>query len=619
MECNVCLEAFVDPRSLSCGHSFCYKCILAVVESGNKRKNEQPDPDIQKEGGEVKMVDVNSSEVTKITCPVCRVPTELKEITVNYALRDAIETIKPANDHQINLGSNHCLNFQTCKRLSDNYCEKCEGFICSICEIEHKKSPFTKTHTLQNKNQSPNLPTCEKHKEKTRLFCNYCTKLVCTSCILLEHRDSIHSISDISDVSKKRRKEIKQTKSLLGEEKGKFISILKEIQQEEKTLLSKLNAIQQQLNDKLKEKTKFEEELTKIQSSLEFIDNYSNSPEENLLNQLKFIEILSAVNKKVENTFCRKDKKNKKKFKYQTYGEDSPVVEDSKGGKLEIEFEQSFGKSGSSIGEFSYPSAVCVNSFNQIIVCDYTNHRIQVFNSDLQYLFKIGMETQGSGDGEFFYPCDVSVDDSDNIIITDQSNHRIQIFSATGQFIRAFGTRGSGDGQFFNPAGTCIEKTTKRIFVVDRGNHRIQIFTPMGEFIKKFGTNGPNDGCFNYPKSIVSDDKGMLYVTDTSNNRIQLFDPDGNFVKVLETKCLFVPECIALFPGNNIIISDRSRSIHRLVIFNKETGEVVAYYGSTGSVDGHFNRPGGLAVCNNRIFVADSNNHRIVIMKFSKN
>jgi len=41
-------------------------------------------------------------------------------------------------------------------------------------------------------------------------------------------------------------------------------------------------------------------------------------------------------------------------------------------------------------GQFSGPSGLCINSKGEIIVADYYNHLIQIFNSEGNYLSKFG-------------------------------------------------------------------------------------------------------------------------------------------------------------------------------------------------------------------------------------
>ena len=59
----------------------------------------------------------------------------------------------------------------------------------------------------------------------------------------------------------------------------------------------------------------------------------------------------------------------------------------------------SFGKYGSSVGMFNHPWGVVVNARDEIAVTDCLNHRVQIFNSDGDYLRSFGRE--GNKVGEF--------------------------------------------------------------------------------------------------------------------------------------------------------------------------------------------------------------------------
>ena len=67
------------------------------------------------------------------------------------------------------------------------------------------------------------------------------------------------------------------------------------------------------------------------------------------------------------------------------------------------------GEWGRKEGEFIIPLGVTVYD-NQVYVCDRGNHRIQVFDLDLNFVRSIG--SYGNGRGEFMInePCDVKFD-----------------------------------------------------------------------------------------------------------------------------------------------------------------------------------------------------------------
>ncbi|KAI8510699.1 hypothetical protein Bbelb_116150 [Branchiostoma belcheri] len=77
---------------------------------------------------------------------------------------------------------------------------------------------------------------------------------------------------------------------------------------------------------------------------------------------------------------------------------------------------------------------VTVNSSNQIIVSDWNNHNLKVFDPVGRHLFTCG--SRGSGPGQLNCPNCVITDSEDNIIVADWKNNRVSLFSPEGTFIR---------------------------------------------------------------------------------------------------------------------------------------------------------------------------------------
>ena len=109
-------------------------------------------------------------------------------------------------------------------------------------------------------------------------------------------------------------------------------------------------------------------------------------------------------------------------------------------------FLQSVGTKGNGPLQFSGPVGIAVHPHtHKVYVADSWNHRIQVLNSDLTYSSSFGR--RGSSEGEFNALYDVSFDSSGRVYVADCKSHRIQVFSANGQYVQQFGRRGGGDGE----------------------------------------------------------------------------------------------------------------------------------------------------------------------------
>jgi len=60
-------------------------------------------------------------------------------------------------------------------------------------------------------------------------------------------------------------------------------------------------------------------------------------------------------------------------------------------------------------------------------------HCIKVFNREGVFLYNIGSE--GSGDGQLSYPEDIVIDKFNNLIVCDKGNNRLQVFALDGKFL----------------------------------------------------------------------------------------------------------------------------------------------------------------------------------------
>ena len=174
-------------------------------------------------------------------------------------------------------------------------------------------------------------------------------------------------------------------------------------------------------------------------------------------------------------------------------------------------------KKGRKEGEFDVPRGVTLYD-NQVYVCDQTNHCIQVFDLDLNFVRFIG--SRGKGRGEFNEPFDVKFDTAGNMYVAEWDNGRVQVLDTSGQFIRAFGQEGKGKLGW--PSGLHII-VDKYVYVSDWSSHCIVVYETSGKFITSFGRHGQNEGEFDSPRCITSCADGFIYVCDLRNNRVQIF------------------------------------------------------------------------------------------------
>ena len=148
---------------------------------------------------------------------------------------------------------------------------------------------------------------------------------------------------------------------------------------------------------------------------------------------------------------------------------------------------------------------------NLVYVCDRYNHRIQVFDLDLNFVRFIG--SHGSGRGEFKFLSDVKFDTAGNMYVADWGNERVQVIDSSGRFIREF-----GEGKH---SGLLI--ADKYVYVSNHNPTCIVVYETSGQYVTSFGRYGRDEGAFCGPFCITSCVDGFIHVCDCENNRVQIY------------------------------------------------------------------------------------------------
>jgi DNA-binding beta-propeller fold protein YncE len=193
---------------------------------------------------------------------------------------------------------------------------------------------------------------------------------------------------------------------------------------------------------------------------------------------------------------------------------------------VDADYRADFGAYGTGDGQWIWPTAIAVDREGCVYIGSESEHRVQKFSANGQFLSKWG--ALGERDGELNGPSGMVFDREDNLYVVDQHNNRIQKFTKDGKFLLKWGQKGEGEGQFNLPWGIGLD-AAGNVYVADWYNDRVQKFDPEGKFLAVFGKPGHGDGEFHRPSSVAVDGEGNIYVADWGNNRVQVLGPDGSF------------------------------------------------------------------------------------------
>ena len=536
-------------------------------------------------------------------------------------------------------------------------------------------------------------------EEELKFFCKDCETTVCQTCVTLGHKS--HTINLIQEEAERQKTQLKymvetQRNNLkekinilrqLDEDYAKFVqhgedvkrdvqnivdNLIAEIEAKKQNIFSVVkNQTTKSLESLTKRKTKIEEQIAVIESSLEPAEKLLtrsaiaevvqvkksleiifegvdqtepiDGDPEGLLVSFTFVEnhkLLNTVNAEEigsleilhqpsqcilegkgleevtvegEAQFVLTTRNAQGRRCYNKHDRVTVEIRDEQGRECATEVRINDNKDGSYKITYSpkeqgrYKVTVKVNG-GHVLGSPFTV-KVQPF----QVRLVLSFGKRGSSVGMFSTLWGVAVNARDEIAVTDR--HRVQIFSSNGNYLRSFGQRGMENGEFKYPRGIAFHKNG-RIFVVDGGNSRIQIFSGEGEYVSSFGGKGSFDSQLSDPRGLSVDSDGNIIVADTGNKLIKIFSPDGKFLmKIGGQGSPFTYPIHCVQCDRYLIVSDRDE--HCMKVYDRN-GNFQYKFGKQGGGEGEFSYPCCLLVNKSgHLMVCDTGNNRIQLFKLN--
>lgn len=298
---------------------------------------------------------------------------------------------------------------------------------------------------------------------------------------------------------------------------------------------------------------------------------------------------------------------------------------------------------------FNAPSAVAVDSANNLYVADTSNNTIRKITSGGTVTTLAGLagrssSVNGTGSAARFEdPYAIAVDSSGNAYVADGTDHSIRKITAAGVVTTlagnpgAFGsTDGSGSAALFKtPLGIAAD-SNGTVYVADTGNYTIRKITPAGVVTTLAGTAGSGgslDGTgaaarFDSPYGVATDSSGNVFVLDssgvvrkiTSAGVVTTLAGTANangFVDGTGTAARFsVPFDLTIDSSGNIYVSDHGNHAVRKVttagVVTTLAGSGINGYANGTGTAAQFKFPSGIGVdAAGNVFLADTDNQVI--------
>lgn len=177
------------------------------------------------------------------------------------------------------------------------------------------------------------------------------------------------------------------------------------------------------------------------------------------------------------------------------------------------------GQQGANDGDpFRLPTDLAVASNGDLFITDgYGNARVHKYSADGQLLHSWG--TWGSGPSQFELSHCVRLDKDERVWVCDRTNNRIQIFDTEGNFLTEWTGLKHPDTIYFDPVDDVV--------YVAELDQQVSIFALDGTLLSQWGGGAPSDqpGLFKAcPHGIWADSRGDLYVGEVQvDSHLQKF------------------------------------------------------------------------------------------------
>ena len=599
LNCSICLDTYTDPKLLQCFHVYCKQCLVPLG--------------VRDQQGQL-----------SLTCPACRQVTPIPD--------RGVAGLKPA------FHINHLLEIykDSVKKL-DNPEATPEGAVGG-----------TKVAT-----PSRNLAEyCFEHaEEELKLYCETCGELVCLQCVITGSKHHDHDYTLLKVAFEKYKEEIssslepmekqvviiekalEELNTRCGEISNQRASIednvhvtfrrLREVLTVRETQL--IGQLHQMTQAKLKglaaQRDQIETTLAKLNSCLHFMRESLRTGNEsdvimmkaNTVQQVKelttsFQQDMLKPNTEADTIFSA--------LEYitamcQDYGQ--MIIP----GMLDLSNCQVTGKGveAAKVMETSTVILQAVNYCGKSYEKPIMSLKCELVSEITCTRASCSVEKRGQSQYEISYKPEIKGRHQLHVIVEGQhvrgspfdvvAKLPVLKISAPILTVRKVG----------QPQGVAITRSGELV-VTRQDKCCITIYSISGKPLRSFGTRGSNPGQFQFPRGVAVDSEGNILVADL-DNQLQKFTPSGQFLTAVGTKGsgplqFNQPISVAVSSTNDkVYVADSNN--HRIQVLNSDL-TFSGSFGKKGSGKGQFSSPWGVA-CDStgNVYVADINNNRIQV------
>ncbi|XP_042605501.1 E3 ubiquitin/ISG15 ligase TRIM25-like [Cyprinus carpio] len=194
LSCSVCLDLMKDPVTISCGHTFCMRCISGCWDEEDWKRI--------------------------YSCPQCRQTFSPRPDLCKYvAFAKTVEKLKKTRLQAAGSGDVQCDSCSEIKQRAVKSCLECRICFCQINLEQHENLFRGQKHNLMDTTERLQELIWPQHDELLDMYCCTDQSCICMMCLVEEHNNHVTVSAAAARTEKQRHLEKKQREIIQQKEK----------------------------------------------------------------------------------------------------------------------------------------------------------------------------------------------------------------------------------------------------------------------------------------------------------------------------------------------------------------------------------------------------------------
>uniref|UniRef100_A0A8C1KTL5 RING-type domain-containing protein n=1 Tax=Cyprinus carpio TaxID=7962 RepID=A0A8C1KTL5_CYPCA len=166
LSCSVCLDLMKDPVTISCGHTFCMRCISGCWDEEDWKRI--------------------------YSCPQCRQTFSPRPDLHKYvAFAKTVEKLKKTRLQAAGSGDVQCDSCSEIKQRAVKSCLQCHISFCQIHLEQHENLFRGQKHNLMDASERLQELIWPQHDELLDMYCCTDQSCICMMCLVEEHNNHV--------------------------------------------------------------------------------------------------------------------------------------------------------------------------------------------------------------------------------------------------------------------------------------------------------------------------------------------------------------------------------------------------------------------------------------------